>query len=450
MIAAPRMNRLETALLLLIFALPSSFQLKPPAVPVGDFYITVVELCIFIFLGHWICDLLVSGKGYKSSLDGYFVLFLSYLCLSLYIGVASFGVGKAFGDFRQYLALFLYFWALRFLGLQLDLSRIRQRIFQVMIVVSGYILLAFLFFRGKLATSEIMAERVFFDNTLLLVMCYSGYLVGKWLGSQRQKLALAVLVASGLMLLVMQVRSYWVAYAFILAASALRHRKAIVRSGVMVKVAYCTVALFFSGMLLLSVAPTERMSGVLTSVGGRVASLVHLEETLFGWQSQGASSDTETIGTRMMTAQTVWNDYVLKSPLFGTGCGGELPMVSRLGGVGLMKFSIDNGYLTVLAKFGAIGFLIYGAIIWRLCLILYRNYRSSFATEEEKLLAYSFLVGIVGMLVASFFSSIFIRQQPSLIGFLFVVAETEVMRRNIRARQRNHQHALHPVPGATP
>jgi len=440
--AIPRTGVLNTALLLLIFLLPSSFQVTPPAIPIGDFYITLVEICIFILLGHWILELLSSGKGYRSSLDGYYLLFISYLCLSLLIGFSHFGGKMAFADFRNYLPLFLYFWAMRFFGLAPDLSRVRQLIYNVMIVVAAYILFLFLFFRDILATSDKMAERVLFDNTIFLLMCYGGYMVGKLvINNNKRAFMFANLALNGLMLLVMQVRSYWVAFVFVIGASVLQQRRSVLRTSIVVKTTFLFVASVFTITLLISIVPTELtgLSGAVSSMRERVASLVNIEQTLFGWESHGSSSDTETIGTRVMSTQVVWNNYFLKNPFFGTGFGGELPMVSRLGGIVQMKYSVDNGYLTILAKFGVIGFALYGLIIWRLCILLYHISKSLYANDDERLLARSFLTGLFAILIASFFSSISVRQQPSLIAFLFMVAETEVMRRNVEARRRNLQ-----------
>jgi hypothetical protein len=57
----PRMSRrapdFTLVILSTLFLLPSTFQLRAPAVPVGDFYLTFVELCIFALLlqsGLWL------------------------------------------------------------------------------------------------------------------------------------------------------------------------------------------------------------------------------------------------------------------------------------------------------------------------------------------------------------------------------------------------------------
>lgn len=435
----PRNNTMDIFLLLIIIALPSSFQLTPPSIPIGDFYVTLVELCIFIFLCHWLCDLLVSGKGYRSLLDGWFLLLVSYLCLSCLLGVSRYGAIKAFGDFRQFLPLFLYFGAMRFFSHDLKIARVRWRIFDVMIIVAIYVLLVFLLFRDSLAIEERMAERVFFDNTMLPLMIYSGYLFScSFLERARNTYIFSLLGLNTMMLLIMQVRTYWVAFAVIIGSTLLTQYKSIFRTRIVVKIFFIVVTTGLAAILLVNIVPTgtNGFEGVLTSIIGRVESLINLEETIYGWNSQGSSSDIETIGSRMVTAQVVWNDYIKEMPLFGTGFGGELPMVSRLGGVVLMKYSIDNGYLTILAKFGVIGFTLYGLIIWRISLYLFRITRSHFAINDEKMLAYSFLVGIFVMLIASFSTSNFIRQPPSLVAFIFMIAETEVMMRNVEARRR--------------
>jgi len=452
-LSTPRAGTVDISLLLLIFLLPSSFQLTPPAIPIGNFYITLVEICLFILLGHWLLDLLVSGTGYVSPLDKVFSLFLAYLCLSLIFGSQHFGVNKALGDFRQYLPLFLYFWVMRFFGFAKDLSRVRQGILNVTIVVAIYVVFIFLFFRGAIATRESLAERVFFDNTMLPLMIYGGYVLGIALmkNEKSHKGFASILLASNfIMLIVMQVRTYWIAFAIVIAMATFNQRRAFFKTAIMVKNAYWVSLILAVTFLFLTFVPAETigLQEAMTSVKERIESLISFEQTFLGQENTWVT-ETETVGTRLATAKVVWNEYVMNSPLFGTGLGGEIPIMSRLGGVVLMKYSIDNGYLTILAKFGVIGFALYGLIIWRLCQMLYRIIVSPFSHDDEKLLAYSFLAGVAAMLVASFFSSNFIRQQPALVAFLFMLAETSVLQRTVETRRRESQIQGVPLPRIT-
>lgn len=437
-----RKINIQTTLLLLVFLLPSSFQLTPPAISLGAFHVTLVEIFLFLLLFHWIFDVLTTQKWVVSPLDRLFFLLLAYICFSLVYGSVRHGTFMALADFRQFLPLFLYFWATRYFGNSNDLTIVRRRIFIVMFCVAIYVLVVFLFFRGALAADIRMANRVFFDNTLLLLMIYSGYLLSQAIRAKAGGYAFALLGLNALMLLVMQVRTYWLAFAFTLGAEAVRYRFAFLRSRVFLLAVYLSITLVSTCALMLEVVPVSHsMEGVITSISDRVNSVLNLWETLFEFNKATGSSE-ETIGTRAVTAQVIWDDYVMKNPIFGTGLGGELPLLSPFGAIVLMKFQIDNGYLTILAKFGFIGFGLYGLIIWSLCRSLLRIIKSPFASLDEKLLARSFLFGIIAMMIASIFSSIFIRQQPILLGFLILLAEIAVMQRNIQIRKINSSQSI--------
>jgi len=75
-------------------------------------------------------------------------------------------------------------------------------------------------------------------------------------------------------------------------------------------------------------------------------------------------------------------------------------------------------------------------ILWQVLRSLSGILKSAVALPEEKLLARSFLFGLSAMLVASGFSSIFVRQQPILVGFLFMLAEIAVLQRVLKGRQQ--------------
>jgi hypothetical protein len=409
----------------------------PPSIAISDFYITLVEIFILVLFSRWVMDLLFKSKTYISIFDKCFIPLLFYFVFSLLLGSAKYGVSQALADFRQFLPLALYFWAMRFFGQAKDLAEVRRSLFNVMLWVAIYILVAFLFFRGIMAAADgRMANRVFFDNTLFILMAYGGYLLGRAIHAQKGRIYLFCLLGlNTLMLLIMQVRTYWIAFAVALGAEAIRSRLAFFSTRIFLFSAYLFILILCSGALFMEIAPgtSQSFEGISTSIGGRISSLFNLKQTLFDWKAV-EGSEVETISTRAVTAQTVWNDYVIKQPLFGTGFGGELPIMSPLGGVVLMKYQIDNGYLTILAKFGLIGFIIYGLILWKICRTLYVIVRSPFAKADEKLLARSFLAGFAAMMIASFFSSVFIRQQPNLVGFLLILAEIAVMQRNIEYR----------------
>lgn len=433
----PRYSTIDTFLLIFIFALPSSFQITPPAIPIGHFYITLVEFAIFVLLCNWALNLLSSGKGYRSPLDPLVIVFLIYLAFSLFLGAGRFGAGKALADFRNYLPIFLYFWAIRFYGYSDDLSSVRQKIFKILLLVATYILILFLFFRGVLSTSDRMTERVFFDNTLFLLFIYGGYLLAKAIETKKDNFYIFLILLSNLlMLLVMQARTYWVAFALTIAIAVFWQKKKLFKSRFVMTTAIFMITTVFGVSLFLSIVPAEKLGiqGLVTSISERIDSLVNIEATLFE-RSNETQTDVETVGARLMTAEIVWDDYIRREPLFGTGLGGEMPMVSRLGGIVMWKYHIDNGYLTILAKFGLTGFLLYALIMWKTCRTLYTIAFSPLTGMNDRILARSFLAGIAAILLASFFSSIFIRQQPSLMAFLFMLAETEGLRRRFESRR---------------
>jgi hypothetical protein len=428
-------------LLMLIFLVPSTFQFEPPAIPIGDFYVTVVEVCIGGLVLIWVATSLMRRPPSRAPFTGGIVALLVVLAISVAAGVRQYGPVKALGDARQYVALCLYFWAIRDLSTGERLANVREWLVGVLGIVAAYVVAVFAFFRGELAgyaalrgASTVMEDRVFFDNTLFLLLVYAGYLLNKALVSrQRRYWYLGVLASNAAMLLVMQVRTYWVAFAIVVLAVCWAERRSLVRARVIAPMAFMLL-LLVAGGIAASLVDEDVWGGAGTSIAERVTSLVHFRETFFE-NSVKTTTEVETLSTRRATAEVVWREYVIPNIVFGVAMGGELPMVNAYGSVEVMKYQIDNGYLTILAKFGMVGLGVAGFVIWQVMQCLRRVLRSVMATEEERMLARSMLSGIVAVLVASGFSSVFVRQQPSLVAFTLVLAETVVLVRNVRVRK---------------
>jgi hypothetical protein len=367
---------------------------------------------------------------------------LALVTLELLIGVLRYGAGKALGDFRQHLPMFLFFWALRSLTVEGRLQVIRERLFHVMLIVALYVIATFLFFRPALNAYaaanglKVLEERVVFDNTLFLLFMYAGYLLHTLVATRWRSLFVALLLATNVaMLIVMQFRTYWGAFLVIPILVGWSRRRELLRRRTLVG-ATLAVALILGVAVAATVAGVGRQAwgGVATSLSERAESLVRLGET-FRLESGRTETEVETLGGRYQTAKVAIDDYFLPNPILGIGLGGELPMVSPRGGIVMMKYNIDNGFLSILAKFGLVGFVLYGVVLLRTARSLRRVTRSSFATDDERMLAHSMLVGILAMLIASGFSAAFVRPQTSVVAFLILLAETAVLTRNVNERK---------------
>jgi hypothetical protein len=433
----------DIALLLLtvIFLVPSTFHFEPPAIPIGEFYVTIVELCIGALLVRWAAvALLRPGRGPRTPFTLPVTILLGIIAVSIASGIPRYGATRTLGDARQYLPLALYFWAMRRLANVDRLEAVRHRMFAVLAIVGLYVVVIFLFFRGQLAAyaatkgARVIEDRVVFDNTLFILFLYAGYILNRLIvAREMQPLLMGLLVVNVVMLVVMQVRTYWIAFFVIAAVIAWSERRTLLHPRMALKAAL-GVPLILAGVLALKLVDNAAWGNVGTSISERVTSLIQFRET-FLEANVKTTTEVETLGTRRETARAVLNDYILPNPVFGIGLGGELPMVNSLGSTVMMKYQIDNGFLTILAKFGLVGFLLYGLVVLQVARRLVRVLRSSVATEEERMLARSLLAGVAAVLIASGFSSVFVRQQPSIVAFLLLLAETTVLTRSVRARK---------------
>ena len=312
-------------------------------------------------------------------------------------------------------------------------------------MVGAYVVVVFAFFRPALEAhavingmgTNVMEHRVFFDNTVFLLLLYGGYALNRLLVARKDRvLAGAALAAGALMLLVMQVRSFWGAFGIVVVLFVWSNRRALLRPPT-VLAATLLIPAILGVVLATSAAGFEAgpWAGVKTSVADRFDSLVHFRE-VFVERSSKASTDLETLGTRVESARVVLDEFVLPNPLLGAGLGSELPLVNEAGQLVSTGFAMDNGYLLVLAKVGVVGFLLYGLVLLKVLHVLRRVLRSSSATDEERALAHSLFSGIVAALVVSGFSSVLVRQQTSIIAFLFILAEAAALRRSTQRRSR--------------
>jgi hypothetical protein len=441
---------LEVLLLCTVFTVPSSFQITSPAIAIGDFYITAVEVCVAALGARWACGALVRRNAtrvdhsFRWPMSAVLIVF----AVSAILGLVRHGPVMALGDARQFLPLGLYFAAMRSAARPEQLAAIRNALFGVLLVVAVYVLIAFIFFRSALTVysldgTRVLDDRVLFDNTLFLFLLYGGYLLSHAICSQRRRFFFTLVVAANLlMLLVMQVRTYWVAAGLVLASAAWSQRHRLLRPRIVALSALVLPALV-AALLASTLMETddEEWGSVKTSMTERAQSLLNFRETFID-KSAKTTNDVETLGTRWETAKAVTTDYILPNPLLGVGFGTELPMVNGAGATVWSSFHIDNGYLTILAKCGIIGFVLCGAVLLRVVAGLRRVVRSRIATPHERMLARSFLGGIVAALLASVFSSILVRQQASIIAFLLLIAESIALSRSVRFRTDAGRHSV--------
>ena len=166
---------------------------------------------------------------------------------------------------------------------------------------------------------------------------------------------------------------------------------------------------------------------IQSSVVDRLVSFTELGKV--GQRDGKKTASIGTLETRLETAKRVTKDHIIPNLFLGSGFGSQIPMVDSRGNIFKWKFQVDNAYLTILAKFGLLGFLVYFLFTLKIIRCLLKIIRSPDITDEDAMLAKSFLYMMIAIVMGSLTSSIFIRQQPLIVGFLIMLCETERLAR---------------------
>ncbi len=429
-------------LIALIILLPSSFQLPQPALPVGSFYITAVEMLVFAILFLGVMEVLFQKRQRLGrTLFGRQVLII--LCLyTLYVIVGLFqrDATKVLGDFRQYMPLVLYF-PLRTMFLDQSRSEGRRRVLlTAVMIVSVYIIIIAVFFMSRLKAysaanlATFADDRIFIDNSLFLFLAYLGYMVAHFFSSDsvlsRRVFYLAAISLGILALLLMQVRTFWVVTVIILFLSILSFR------GFGKKLHYAVstlfLSLFMAVLIPLAMGVISPNSKTLDSIKERVVSFSELDKV--GQRKAKRSESMGSLDTRLATAKLVMNKYIAENWISGLGFGGEIPLANILGS-SFMKYQIDNGYLTLLAKFGVFGMLFYLALTAKIIRSLFRIISDPLSERDEVFLAKSFLYAIPAMAIGSVSTSVFIREQACIVSFVIMLCEIEAINYRLSNRK---------------
>ena len=435
---AIKKNRLIAFSIALLLLFPNSIQLRPLAVPIGPFYITAVEIIIFFLIGLWLFKRLFSPPQIKTDLfKKYIFSFLILYFVYLIFGIISQGFILALGDFRNYLPIILYFPIVYFFNSESAVCEIRKAIFFVLIIVSAYTIVLFLFFNDFMsaqavkAGKKILGERIYIINSLSTLFVYLNYIIVKLFTPDSKFRGKAVffiiLVSNAFMLLIMQSRSLWVMFAIISMLSIFSFRNFSLKIRYLFSGFFAIILLVAIGYMSISVLnyTPPAIERIQNSVVDRASSFFDL--TKIGDNNTNKAASIGTLETRLETAKKVTEDYVLPHIYLGTGFGSQIPMVDSRGNIYMWKFHIDNAYLSILAKFGIPGFILYFAFTAKILISLFRLLRLRKISYEDAILVKGFMAFIFACIFASFFSSIFIRQQPLIVGFLIMLGEIEFM-----------------------
>lgn len=436
-----RSMKTDILILSLIILIPSSHQLPIVAIPVGNFYITLVEILIFILVFLWFLRvLLTTHRRREKPLFAWYVFSLLGLYTTyIIVGLFQRDAGKVLGDFRQYMPLVLYFPLMSALRFENDAAPLRRSLFWALVLVSIYVAILFAFFKEPLiayaykAKTGFTGERIFIDNSVFLFLAYLGFMLGMILrpsAAHKERIFYIILLFLCIStLLIMQVRTFWVATAIILVLAVFSHE------GIFQKFKYlfsgAVAILLVLAFIFLFIQATGYQSKALTSIQDRFASFLDLGK--IGQQTVRKTDAIGSIDTRYATAKHVFNYYMSKNWFFGLGFGAEVELVNVLG-TGLKKYQIDNGYLTLLAKFGAFGLLFYAGLTLKIVSSLLRIIFNRLSNGTDSLLAKSFLYAIVAMAIGSLFTSIFIREQVCIVSFVIMLCEIELMNGRLAAQ----------------
>ena len=414
----------------------------PIAVPLESFYITAVELCIVAILLVFVVDALFRHKRVSNSglfKNNVIVLLLLYAGHIVY-GITVNGIVPTLGDFRQYIPLVLYF-PIVSIGLsEHNVNSFRLKSFFVLAVVAVYVLISFMYFQNIFITyapkehARILRDRVFFDNTLFLFFMYLGYLIVSLYsdnsGLLKKAFFVIVIFVNILMFIISQTRNLWIMFIFVSMASVLLFDVGFHKLKYVVISTYVTllfICLIYVGVSVLGYVPSV-ITKIQHSLVERASSILLIDSI----DGRGVRK-IESIGsvvTRIETAKVVWNQYIKPNWLFGTGFGTKLPMVYNRQ-VYLWKYQIDNGYLTILAKFGLIGFLFYLFMFVKIIQSSLAIVTSKYIDNNDRLLVKSIMVGMLAVIFGSVFSSIFIRAQASIVAFVIILCEIEIIQNKL-------------------
>ncbi|MFH2093449.1 MAG: O-antigen ligase family protein [Pseudomonadota bacterium] len=434
----------------LIVLIPSSYQLPVIALPLGSFYITLVEMMIFFIFILWGIQALFSrtAKDVRPLFSKYIIIMLCLYVAYIIFGLFQRDALTVLGDFRQYLPLALYFPLLHALHNPNSLEKLRWALFNSLIIISVYIIVVITFFSGPLTAYAVKGntgftgERIFIDNSVFLFLSYLGYIIAALfagsLSGARRMVHLAVIFLSTLVLLIMQVRSFWIMTAIIIIFSYFSFKSAILKFKYISIVTVSTLVLVTIAFLTLQA--TDYRSKTIDNIKDRFASLSDMDK--IGKTGAKRAESVGSIETRLATAEYALEKYIIPNWFFGLGFGAQTPMVNSLGSVGIMKYQIDNGYLTLLLKFGVFGLFFYALFTLKIALSIFRIIFNPQTGQEDVWLAKSFLYAIIAMIAGSFFTSIFIREQVCIVSFVIMLCEIEWMNKrltiNNSAKTENH------------
>lgn len=437
-------DSIYTGLIFLLLLLPATHQLRPLSFPVGSFYITATESILFLIMIVWVIQGLSATKKIqrKLALRILIYLFASFFSVHLLVGIFIYGPVMAFGDFRQYIPIALYFPLVHIYRSEQAISHLRKAMFWLLIIVALYTTFVFAFFNDFMTAmalkqgTKLLSERIVMFNSLMVLFSYLGFIIAILFTGEfsykKRAICLCILSLNSIMLLIMQSRTQWLIFILISFLSAFSFKNNFKKIIYLFNFGYCII--FFVSIGYLCVYTFDYTPSIVKrvqdSVVDRAASFMDIGK--IGQKKQGKAESIATVETRVETSKLVAEEYVLPNLLFGLGFGAQLPVVNKFGEVYSWKFQIDNGYLTILAKFGLIGFALYLVLTTKIIFILFKILKSPQIENTDALIAKSFLYMISALIIGSFFSSIFIRQQASIVGFLIMISEVEFLNSKYR------------------
>lgn len=407
--------RLEYGLIMLVFTLPWTFQIKVATIAGAPFKVGSDDVILFGMILGWLAHMATKKVGPfpPSSLNLPIVAFVTSAGLSfISLGLAQRPAVLAICGlhlFKWIQFVLIYFIVLRVVNTEEQAKRfvILTLISCVIILVAQMALTATGHYGGEVRLSSGEIARLYIpgveSNSVLggYYLLYYGIILSMLIstGIRHKGLIIALTVALSLGIFFTYGRANYLGMATVLLVLT------ITGGGVRVRLPFIFLIISLCAMVYFLPNVVERVSMTVTmETGGLLKFEESARERLYNWR----------------WALNVFTESPT-NPIIGIGFWG-----SRFHGTWGLS-TIHNQYLSYLIELGVIGFIIFCWLMKRVFSQILLLSRLSAEDHFSKAVSMGFLAGLTGILVASFFGELL--ESPRILGpFWFMTALMVVLR----------------------
>lgn len=400
------------------------------SLPVGQVTLSIRMALFLIILGVWIFNKVQSREFscFKKRIVWAYLLFFVFLAFGVLHGLLGGNTpSNVFFDVNGY-----FYFALIFLFLDLlNLKNVQQNLWYIFTagIVATFIktfgsTLLFAFGNervintlyhwirntgiGEVTHVDGNLYRVFFQSHVYSMIGFAIFLAWFAFGGSgwRPRWAVSLLGLASFVILLGFSRSYWI--------------------GCLGAFMALFVLMFFTRLLPLRRAVIIFLTLFLIVFGEIFIIRQLIQPNLFKLVERRITvSEEEAFSTRLNQLQPLWNG-IRKHPLLGSGFGAQLTYPSRdprflaLHPDGLRTTSaFEWGYLDILLKIGALGFLSYLALVFSLLFQSWQLFRLT-DTSLPRALCFGLFLGLISLLITHTFSPYL--NHPLGIGYIMVMS----------------------------